>query len=127
MSTSYIDEIVNFRTRLVEERKRLGFTNQADFARQIGVSGKTYNQYETGKSEPGITELMQMGAKGADLCYLMTGRRAPLQEHTSKAHGQHVLALVDSIVAAELDQDDADLVVSLVNRLAATRGFRRAG
>lgn len=118
MSTSYIDEIVNFRARLIEERKRLGFSNQTDFAREIGISGKTYNHYETGKSEPGITELMQMGHKGADLCYLMTGRRIPMQEQTSKAHGQHVLALVDTIVAAELDHEETEILGALVRKLA---------
>lgn len=117
MSTSYIDEMVNFRARLIEERKRLGFTNQADFAREIGVSGKTYNHYETGKSEPGLTELMQMAAKRADLCYLMTGRRTPLHEQTIKAHGQHVLALVDTIVAAELDQEETEILGALVRKL----------
>lgn len=117
MSTSYIDEIVKFRARLIEERKRLGFTNQADFAREIGVSGKTYNHYETGKSEPGVTELLYMGARGADLCYLMTGRRTAMHEQTSKVHGQHVLALVDTIVAAELDQEDAEILGALARKL----------
>ena len=126
MSTSYINEIVNFRARLIEERKRLGFSNQADFALQIGISGKTYNQYETGKSEPGITELLKMGEKGADLCYLMTGRRIPLQELAKQAKNQHVLALLDSIVSAELNQDDADFVSTLVKRLAATQDSCRS-
>lgn len=117
MSTSYIDEIVNFRSRLIEERKRLGFTNQTEFAHEIGISGKTYNHYETGKSEPGLTELMKIGAKGADLCYLMTGRRAAMHEQTIKAHGQHVLALVDTIVSAELDQEDAEIIGTLARKL----------
>lgn len=117
MSTSYIDEIVNFRTRLIEERKRLGYTNQTDFAHQIGISGKTYNHYETGKSTPGLTELMQMGGKGADLCYLMTGRRIPLHEQSSKVHGQHVLGLVDTVVAAQLDEEDVDILIALVRKL----------
>lgn len=117
MSTSYIDEIVNFRARLVEERRRLGFTNQADFAREIGVSGKTYNHYETGKSEPGLSEFLRMGTKGADLCYLLTGRRIPLQAQADKVHGQHVLALLDTIVAAELDQEDVDVLIPLVRKL----------
>lgn len=118
MSTSHIDEIVNFRGRLIEERKRIGYSNQTDFARQIGISGKTYNHYETGKSEPGLTELMQIGGKGADLCYLMTGRRIPLHEQTSRVHGQHVLGLIDSIVAAELDEEDVDILIALVRKLA---------
>lgn len=117
MSTSYIDEIVNFRARLVEERKRLGFTNQAHFAKEIRVSGKTYNHYETGKSEPGITELMQMGKKGVDLCYLMTGRRTALNEQAAKAHASHVLALIDTIVTAELDQEETEILGALARKL----------
>lgn len=117
MSTSYLDEIVKFRARLVEERKRLGFTNQADFAGEIGVSGKTYNHYETGKSEPGVSELMRMGHEGADLCYLMTGRRIPLAEQSNKVHGEHVLALIDTLVAAELDQEEVEILIALVRKL----------
>ncbi|UCV02323.1 helix-turn-helix transcriptional regulator [Dechloromonas denitrificans] len=119
MSTSHIDEIVSFRARLIEERKRLGFSNQTEFAHQIGISGKTYNHYETGRSEPGLTELMKIGEKGADLCYLMTGRRTALHEQTVKAHAQHVLALVDTIVAAELDQEEAEIIGALARRLGS--------
>ena len=119
MSTSYMEEVVNFCARLIEERKRLGYTNQTDFANQIHKSGKTYNQYETGKSEPGLTELLKMGEIGVDLCYLMTGRRLPLQAQTSKVHGPHVLALIDTVVAAELDQEDVDVLIPLVRKLGS--------
>ena len=118
MSTSLIDEVVNFRARLIKERRDLGFSNQADFARAIQLSGKTYNHYETGKSEPGLTALLKMVALGVDLCYLMTGSRRVAAEQVARAHAQHVLALIDTVVSAELDQEDVEVLIPLIRKLA---------
>ncbi|MDM8565117.1 helix-turn-helix transcriptional regulator [Candidatus Halobeggiatoa sp. HSG11] len=60
-----------FGERLKIERKRLDFS-QVELAKLIGVSPKTVSNYEIGKYQ---TPLMNMLKEGVDIGYLITGIR----------------------------------------------------
>lgn len=60
--------------RLREERERLGF-NQTDFAALAGSTRKTQFNYESGERTPDAAYLAAISAAGADVSYLVTGKR----------------------------------------------------
>ena len=59
----------DFGKRLKEERTRLGLT-QLELAKEIGVTSKTISNYELGKYQ---TPLYEMLKNGMDVGYLITG------------------------------------------------------
>lgn len=61
--------------RLREERKRLGFTQEA-FATTASTSVQTVNSYEAGRSDPKTSYLSAIAAAGADTQYIITGMRS---------------------------------------------------
>lgn len=63
--------------RLTEERERLGYT-QVQFAKLVGVSKTTQNNYETGKRSPTADYLEAVAALGIDVLYIITGTRTPM-------------------------------------------------
>ena len=67
---------VDFFSRLVAERKRLGW-RQSDMAAAGGVATGTYSNYEkSGGRFPGADVLMTWASAGVDVQYLLTGQRA---------------------------------------------------
>ncbi|MCO5410785.1 helix-turn-helix domain-containing protein [Ralstonia mojiangensis] len=64
---------LHFGERLAEERLRLGLS-QAQMAALGGVALRTYSNYETGTSEPGVRILANWHKAGADALYLVTGQ-----------------------------------------------------
>ncbi len=60
--------------RIQEERKRLGWSQQAA-AEAAGIRREMWARYEGG-SEPGAKALAGMAAAGADVVYILTGQRA---------------------------------------------------
>ena len=64
---------LHFGERLAEERLRLGLS-QAQMAALGGVALRTYSNYETGISEPGVKILANWHEAGADAMYLVTGQ-----------------------------------------------------
>lgn len=64
---------LHFGERLAEERLRLGLS-QAQMAALGGVALRTYSNYETGISEPGVRILANWHEAGADAMYLVTGQ-----------------------------------------------------
>ena len=60
--------------RLREERKRLGHTMDS-FAHILGVSRSTFAKYEAGKTAPTCPDLDNAAHVGADVLYIVTGRR----------------------------------------------------
>lgn len=63
--------------RLLEERKRLGFTQQ-EMAELIGVQQTMPGRYERGQASPGGDVLVAFAAIGGDVQYVLTGIRSSL-------------------------------------------------
>ena len=70
-------------TRLQEERKRLGLTQEA-VAAQLGATKRSVINWEGGAALPGAEMLARYAAAGADVLYILTGQRSqpvpPAQE-----------------------------------------------
>jgi transcriptional regulator with XRE-family HTH domain len=64
--------------RLLEERKRLGFTQQ-EIAGLIGVQLTMPGRYERGQAAPGGDVLVAFAAIGGDVQYVLTGQRSSSQ------------------------------------------------
>ena len=62
-------------TRLQEERKRLGLTQEA-VAAQLGATTRSVINWEGGAALPGAEVLARYAAAGADVLYILTGQRA---------------------------------------------------
>lgn len=60
--------------RLTEERKRLGLT-QVELSEKVGVSKMTISHYARGHSSPSAEVLAKMDALGADVRYILAGKR----------------------------------------------------
>lgn len=61
--------------RLVEERKRLGISQQ-DFFRACGISKAQQYNFEKGINVPGGAYLVAADALGVDILYVLTGQRS---------------------------------------------------
>lgn len=61
--------------RLREERERLGFSQPA-FAALAGTTKKSQIDYEKGQTFPKANYLEVIAAEGADIQYIITGRRS---------------------------------------------------
>ncbi|HJU70360.1 MAG TPA: helix-turn-helix transcriptional regulator [Paucimonas sp.] len=61
--------------RIAEERKRLGFNQEAAGA-TCGISREMWGKYERGKAAMGGDVLMRFAAAGADVQYIITGVRS---------------------------------------------------
>lgn len=68
--------IVEFGTRLREERDRLGL-NQDELAARLGISKTSQSNYERGNRSPDADYLVAFVAAGADPLYLLRGVRSP--------------------------------------------------
>ena len=62
-------------TRLQEERKRLGLT-QESVAAQLGATKRSVINWEGGAALPGAEVLARYAAAGADVLYILTGQHA---------------------------------------------------
>lgn len=58
-----------------EERKRLGLT-QAAAAERSGVQRETWSRYESGALSPGTDAWQALATAGADVQYILTGRKS---------------------------------------------------
>lgn len=65
--------------RLLEERNRLGL-NQTEFAARGGVGKATQINYEKGERSPDASYLQAIADEGADVLYIVTGRRGSESE-----------------------------------------------
>lgn len=63
----------DFGNRLKEERKKLGFSSQAEVAEKCGVVKDVWGRYERGTSIPNGETLLAFMNLGADINYLFTG------------------------------------------------------
>lgn len=74
-----------FADRLREERERLGLSQTA-FAEGCGVKKLAQINYEKGERAPDAEYLMSASRLGADVTYILTGRRErPASELTDRA------------------------------------------
>ncbi|TXH40010.1 MAG: XRE family transcriptional regulator [Burkholderiaceae bacterium] len=78
-------------TRLQEERKRLGLTQEA-VAAQLGATKRSVINWEGGAALPGAEVLARYAAAGADVLYVLTGERSSAQP----AHDAAEQVLLDS-------------------------------
>jgi transcriptional regulator with XRE-family HTH domain len=110
-----MEEREKFRERFREERVRLGY-GQKGLADELKLAHKTVNQYETGKSAPGIDDLYKFAELGADLCFMVTGRHLSPAEQVAE-EPPHIRSLVEVIVGLDLDEDAARLLSELARRI----------
>ena len=83
--------MLNIGERLKEERVRLGL-NQGDFAVMAKVSKTTQFNYEKGERSPDAEYLASVASAGADVLYIVTGRRQPATADSLTAEEAAVLA-----------------------------------
>lgn len=96
-------------TRLMEERKRLGLS-QEDMAALGGYKIGAYHKYETAKKLPELGYLLAAQDKGLDLLYVIHGRRS-----TSENNAE-LDALMQKI--EELKEKERAAVTALIDALS---------
>lgn len=69
----FVPEIAD---RLKEVREKLGLSQQA-LAEHCGITARSQRNYESGERLPDAAYLAELMALGADLGYVLTGRRDP--------------------------------------------------
>lgn len=78
-------------TRLQEERKRLGLTQEA-VAAQLGATKRSVINWEGGAALPGAEVLARYAAAGADVLYILTGQRSqPVPAQALLPEGDRIL------------------------------------
>jgi transcriptional regulator with XRE-family HTH domain len=99
-----IEKMCNlFGERLLEERKRLGFT-QDEMAARGGVAKRTYCNYEAGERDPTGGLLSALASLGVDIQYILTGERTASPALTAQqAHAGYSLEVLSREEQALLD------------------------
>jgi transcriptional regulator with XRE-family HTH domain len=69
-----IEQMSTFGGRLVEERSRLGLS-QEDLADATGMSKRALGNYERGGRSPDAEQLIRLRGRGVDIFYVLTGER----------------------------------------------------
>ncbi len=90
--------------RLKSERRRIGL-NQNVFADAMGIALTSYVRYEQGKRSIPADKLLELEQTGADVCFILTGRRVTNPEGYIEKR------------FAELDQRAQQAVQELINLL----------
>ena len=86
--------------RLQEERKRLGFTQEA-MAEKIGATKRSVINWEGGAALPGAEVLAKFAKAGADVLYILTGQRSVVSASIANAPmSQGDRVLLDNFHAA---------------------------
>lgn len=105
--------------RLQQERKRLGL-NQTDFGVACGGSKASQIRYEADERSPDGNYLARAMAIGADVLFILSGRKTPLgvtEPESSVAYTPAELAAA-AIRPLKLSEEDAAMVRALAERLA---------
>jgi transcriptional regulator with XRE-family HTH domain len=63
--------------RIADERRRLGWS-QKDLAERLGVGRSAVGMLETDRSPLDAERLIQLGADGVDVLYVLTGERSSI-------------------------------------------------
>jgi transcriptional regulator with XRE-family HTH domain len=119
MSTQNGGTFPDWGGRLKEERKRLLLSQDASCA-LLGIKDpKTLRSWESGSTSPGMADLVVLMRHGFDVVYVLTGKRAP-GLGLAEARAEYVLPsqrAAAEIAGMNLDEDDADLLITLARRL----------
>jgi transcriptional regulator with XRE-family HTH domain len=99
-------------TRLKNERKRLGLSQQ-EFGAIGGVEANAQGKYENGERIPRSDYLAAVGQKGVDILYVITGERTPL---TVDALNEAERAIITHYRA--LNEEDQDAISQLATSLS---------
>jgi transcriptional regulator with XRE-family HTH domain len=99
-------------TRLKEERKRLGLSQQ-DFGAIGGVEANAQGKYESGERIPRSDYLAALGKKGVDVLYVLSGKRTPLSADTLNEAEQAIITHYRA-----LSGDDQEAISQLANSLS---------
>jgi transcriptional regulator with XRE-family HTH domain len=105
--------------RLREERERLALS-QDKLGEELGVDRKVIRGYEGNKTSPRADQLVKMMELGADVIYIISGRKAPL----GVAQPESLAAYNPAERAAQvirdlmLSEEDAEMLRALAVRLA---------
>jgi transcriptional regulator with XRE-family HTH domain len=99
-------------SRLKEERKRLGLSQQ-EFGSIGGVEANAQGKYESGERIPRSDYLAELGKKGVDVLYVLSGKRTPMSadslNDTERAIITHYRAL---------SEDDQEAISQLATSLS---------
>lgn len=87
MSKEKFTHMNNFGARLKEERKRLRLT-QTEFAALAGLQLGAQVNYEKNERSPDANYLMAIAGAGADVTYILTGRRSDAAAAETSASGR---------------------------------------
>ncbi|WP_234085332.1 helix-turn-helix domain-containing protein [Azonexus sp. R2A61] len=123
MSTEVDEIIFGFGRRFREERLRLGFT-QGQLAAPLVTTERTIISYEKGSTPPKLDKLILFYGIGADIGYVITGRRsiasdggAVLHEPESRPYTP-AARVAEEIFSLPLTDSDAEMLLTFAKRLA---------
>jgi len=108
--------MLNIGVRLREERERLGL-NQTQFSDLSGVSKTTQVNYEQGTRKPDAAYLSAIAGAGADVQYILTGRRS-LNWPVGEAVTAERVNKNDLLDTLELIRRESEKGLELVKKLA---------
>ena len=95
----------DFSSRLRDERKRLGLSQEA-LASVGGVKLNAQSNYETGKRAPDSDYLARVAAHGVDVGFLFTGERMPTARAPS-ANDERTAVATESVMRAVTREEAA--------------------
>ena len=99
-------------SRLKEERKRLGLSQQ-DFGSIGGVEANAQGKYESGERIPRSDYLAALGKKGIDVMYVLSGERTPIATDTLNEAERAVITHYRA-----LSDDDREAISQLATSLS---------
>lgn len=99
-------------TRLKEERKRLGLSQQ-EFGTIGGVEANAQGKYENGERIPRSDYLAALGKKGVDVLYVITGDRTPMTVDTLNDAERAIITHYRA-----LNEEDQDAISQLATSLS---------
>lgn len=119
MSTTIGEDLFSIGERLRTERDRLSLS-QADLGEIMGVDRKVVRHYEENKTSPRADQLVAFMRHGADIWYVLTGKKVPLSLNEPEASYLPRDKVALRISRLILNESDAELLMAMAERLALT-------
>jgi len=118
MSTYKTEEIFSFGKRFREERERLGIT-QSKLGEALSTTGRTVAKYESGETEPKLSQLLIFSKLGADAGYILTGSRIGVAGTVAESLAGYARGDVDNLidVFAHTDELGREALLSVAKAL----------